>query len=63
MEPHASERPVTITIDVDRDILMKLRPDAVLRDTPVTRLINDLLKTIAADRLVTAVLDDEKGGS
>jgi hypothetical protein len=31
----------------------------VLRDMPVTRLINNLLDTVAADKLTTAILDDQ----
>jgi hypothetical protein len=52
------ERSLTVEIEVDREVVVRLRPAAAKRDMPVTRLIHDLLDVIAADQLVTAVLDD-----
>jgi hypothetical protein len=59
-QQHASDRSVTVEVAVDRDMLMRLRPEAVLRDMPVARLINNLLNTIVVDKLTRAILDDAK---
>jgi hypothetical protein len=37
-----------------------LRPAARQRDTTVPRLIADVIEAVAADGLVTAVLDDDR---
>jgi hypothetical protein len=47
-----------LVIELDRDLVLRLRPEAARRDVPVTRLIHDLLDVIVADRLTTAILDD-----
>jgi hypothetical protein len=44
-------------VAVDHALIVKLRPEARRRDVPVTRLICDLLDTIARDGLTAAVLD------
>jgi hypothetical protein len=49
----------TVAIPIDHDLITRFRKDAAARETTVPRLINDLLATIADDRLVTAVLDDQ----
>ena len=44
-------------VEIDHALIVKLRPEARRRDAPVTRLICDLLDTIARDGLTGAVLD------
>jgi hypothetical protein len=50
--------PLTVTVEVDRDSLVRLRPAAARRATTPARLIGDLLQIIATDGLVDAVMDD-----
>jgi hypothetical protein len=45
-------------IEVEHEVVVRLRRDAAIREMPVAALIRQLLDTIAADRLVDAVLDD-----
>jgi hypothetical protein len=47
----------TAAIEVDRALILALRPEAARRGTTVPRLINDLLDVIAADKLTGAILD------
>jgi hypothetical protein len=47
----------TAAIEVDRALILALRPEAARRGTTVPRLINDLLDTITADKLTGAILD------
>jgi hypothetical protein len=49
----------TVPVPLDRDLLVRLRPEAARRNVSVARLIHDLLEVIATDRLAGAVLDDE----
>ena len=44
-------------VALDHALVVRLRPEAARRDLPVTRLIHDLLDTIARDGLIGAVLD------
>jgi hypothetical protein len=48
--------PLTTPIEVDREVLARLRPEAARRDTTVGDLIASLLDVIAADHLTTAIL-------
>ncbi len=48
----------TVSIEIPRATVIALRRAARQRDMPVTRLISDLVATVASDGLVTAVLDD-----
>jgi hypothetical protein len=50
---------LTTTIEVDRDLLVALRPEAARRDTTVPDLINRLLTLTVADKLATAILDGQ----
>ena len=54
------DRSPTIMVEVGREVIVDLRPEAARRDVSVPRLINDPLDTIVADQLTTAILDDEK---
>lgn len=45
-------------IEVEHEVIVRLRRDAAIREMPVASLIRELLDVIANDRLVTAVLDD-----
>jgi hypothetical protein len=57
--PQTHERSDTVEVDVDREIVVRLRPEAAKRDLPVARLICDLLGVIATDNLTLAILDDD----
>ena len=48
-----------VTIEVDHCIVARLRIEAARRERTVKSLILELLDTIANDKLVDAVLDDE----
>jgi hypothetical protein len=48
-----------VAVELNRDLLMRLRPAAAHRNTTVPQLVRDLLEVVAADRLVDAILDDE----
>ena len=45
-------------IEVDREILVRLRPEAARRNVSVVFLIRDLLDVIVTDNLTGAILDD-----
>jgi len=45
-------------IEVDREILVRLRPEAARRNVSVAFLIRDLLDVIVTDNLTGAILDD-----
>jgi hypothetical protein len=48
-----------LSIEIEHALIAALRPEAQRRDVSVARLALDLLGTIPADGLVTAVLDDD----
>jgi hypothetical protein len=48
----------TLSVEIEHALVAALRPEARRRDVSVARLVYDLLGMIAADGLVTAVLDD-----
>ena len=56
-QPKAGDR--TIPIELDHALVVRFRPDAAVRGTSVTRLIHDILATIADDQLTSAVLADQ----
>ncbi len=45
-------------VEIEPDLVARLRHEAAVRDLPVKSLICRLLDVIARDRLVAAVLDD-----
>jgi hypothetical protein len=45
-------------VEVDHDLVVRLRPEAARREVSVNRLIRDLLDIIVDDKLTTAILDD-----
>ena len=49
----------TIPIEIEHSTITRFRQEAARRDVPVVRLVHDLLNVVAADGLVTAVLDDD----
>ena len=49
---------VTVAVELEHLVAVRLRRAAAVRDVPVKRLINNLLDTIATDHLIDAVLDD-----
>jgi hypothetical protein len=51
--------PLTTPVEIDREILVRLRPAAARRDTTIPRLIGDLLEAIAENNLADAVLGGE----
>jgi hypothetical protein len=64
MTPKRTERggprdhqPPTLTVEVGRDLVLRLRPEAARRDVPLKRLITDLLDRIVDDQLASAILD------
>jgi hypothetical protein len=59
--PH--QTPDTVTVEISIGAIRALRPAARQRDTTVARLINDLVEVVAADGLVSAVLDDTSDAS
>ena len=52
-----SARDRTKAIEIDLASILALRPEAARRGTTVARLVNELLDTIAADKLTGAILD------
>jgi hypothetical protein len=48
-------------VEIEHEVVVRLRRDAAIREMPVQSLIRELLDVIATDRLVTAVLDDGAG--
>jgi hypothetical protein len=48
----------TVLIEIDREIVRRLRPAAVARGTTVVEIAREVLEVVASDRLVDAVLDD-----
>jgi hypothetical protein len=52
--------PPTLTLEVGGDLVLAYRREAARRGVPVRTLICSILDTIAADRLVDAVLDDRE---
>ena len=58
-EASASPLTAVISVAVDRElVLARLRVDAARRGVSVDRLVQDLLQTIATDRLTDAVMED-----
>jgi hypothetical protein len=55
--PDACQR-LTATVEIDRILIVRLRPEAAKRGMQVPALIRDLLDVIVADKLTTAILDD-----
>ena len=45
-------------IEVEHDLITRLRPEAARREVSVDRLIRDLLDIIVDDKLTTAILDN-----
>ena len=58
---HRSRRPKhpALSIEIEHALVAALRLEARRRDVSVARLVYDLLGMIAADGLVTAILDDD----
>jgi len=54
----ASPKHPALSVEIEHTVVAALRPEARRRDVSVARLVYDLLGMIAADGLVTAVLDD-----
>ena len=52
------QKPPALSVELEHGLVAAFRPEARRRDVSVGRLVLDLLDTIAADGLVTAVLDD-----
>jgi hypothetical protein len=50
--------PHHLPIDIDRDLVVSLRPEAARRQLTVSRLINRLLAVTVENKLTTAILDD-----
>lgn len=50
--------PHHLPIDIDRDLVVALRPEAARRQLTVPLLINRLLAVTVEDKLTTAILDD-----
>jgi hypothetical protein len=55
---HTGAEHPALSIELEHAVVAAFRPEARRRDVSVARLVQDLLGTIAADGLVTAVLDD-----
>jgi hypothetical protein len=47
-----------IKVEIEHDLITRLRPEAAQREVSVDRLIRDLLDIIVDDKLTTAILDD-----
>ncbi len=45
-------------IELELDLVRRLRPEAARRGVSVAALVRDLLDVVAADQLVGAILDD-----
>jgi hypothetical protein len=54
----ASPKHPTLSVEIEHTVVAAFRPEARRRDVSVAPLVQDLLGMIAADGLVTAVLDD-----
>jgi hypothetical protein len=53
--PSQPELPSHLTsVEIDRDLVVALRPEAARRETTVPRLINHLLAVTVEDKLTTA---------
>jgi hypothetical protein len=50
----------TVTVEISIAVIRALRPQAARRDVSVQRLISDVIEVVAADGLVSAVLDDDQ---
>ena len=48
----------TVTIELQHELVVRLRREATSREIPVARLIHELLDVIVTDRLTTAILDN-----
>jgi hypothetical protein len=58
--PLGDTSPPFLAVEIDRDLIRALRPEAASRAISVPRLIREILETVATDKLVGAVLDDGK---
>ena len=56
-----SERRTFDLVEIQHEVVVRLRPAAASRSMPVQSLIRELLDIIAHDGLTTAVLDDDAG--
>jgi hypothetical protein len=45
-------------IEIEHDLITRLRPEAARREVSVDRLIRNLLDIIVDEKLTTAILDD-----
>ena len=50
--------PHMTSVEIDRDLVVALRPEAARRQLTVPRLINRLLAVTVEDKLTAAILDD-----
>ena len=50
--------PHMTSVEISRDLVVALRPEAARRQLTVPRLINRLLAATVEDKLTTAILDD-----
>jgi hypothetical protein len=48
----------TTAIEIEHDLIVRLRPEAAARETTVQNLVRELLDVIASDKLTAAILDD-----
>ena len=48
----------TTTIELQHELVVRLRSEAASRQMSVARLVHDLLEVIATDKLTAAILDD-----
>jgi hypothetical protein len=49
-----------VAIGLDRDLLTRLRPEAARRDISVPVLVRTILEVAVSDKLVTAILDEQR---
>ncbi len=58
LEPRKTDVPPPVQIELEIDLVRRLRPEAARRGVSVAALVRDLLDVVAADQLVDAILDD-----
>jgi hypothetical protein len=58
LEPRKIGVPAPLHLEIEPDIVRRLRPEAARRDVSVTSLVHQLLDVVVEDQLVGAILDD-----
>ncbi len=58
LEPHKIGTRPPMLLELEHELVRKLRPEAARRGLSVAALVRDLLDVVAADQLVGAILDD-----